>query len=102
MANDATINPMYIDDDDAAVTTKNVVIQAIAWVSDATAGDDIAADDDFELRTGSGASASAGTVLISKRAEFAGDDLFVSFPGGLPCEGIYCAALDGGICFIYS
>ena len=45
--------------------------------------------------------AAAGNILISKRASFAGDDLYVAFPFGLKCNGLTCTAIDGGIAFIY-
>ena len=94
MANIATYNPLYVDSA-AAVTTKIVTVQAIAWVGNDTAGDDIAAADDFELTDVN------GNILISKRAAYDGDDLFVTYPDGLICNGITCSAIDGGIAFIY-
>jgi hypothetical protein len=101
MANDATVNPMYVDDNEALVGAGEYTIQAIAWVSDETAGDDIAADDFFELRYGPDAGNTSGVILISKTAKFAGDDLFVSFPRGMKVKNLWCSALDGGICYIY-
>lgn len=93
MANDGNVNPMYVDTA-AAVTTKQVKIQQITWVSDETGGDDIAAADFFELTDVN------GNILISKTAAFAGDDLGVSYPMGLGANGITCSSIDGGICFI--
>jgi len=90
----ATANPIYVDAA-AAAHVGWITVQAILWVGNDTGGDDIAADDDFELTD------TAGNILISKRAAYAGDDLFVSFPFGLKCNGITCSAIDGGIAFIY-
>jgi len=87
-------NPMYVDTA-AEIQVGRMTIQSILWVSNDTGGDDIAADDDFELTD------TAGNILISKRASFAGDDLYVAFPFGLKCNGLTCTAIDGGIAFIY-
>ena len=97
MANTGLItgNPMYVDAV-AAVETGWVTIQAIAWVNDETAGDDIIAADFFELTD------TAGRILISKTAVYDGDDLFVSFPNGLRALGVTCSSIDGGIGFIYT
>lgn len=94
MTNIATYNPLYVDAA-AAVTTKRVIIQAIGWVGNDTAGDDIAADDDVEFTDVN------GNILFSKRAAYAGDDAYISYPDGLPANGITCSAIDGGIAFIY-
>ena len=90
----ATTNPMYVDTA-AAVTTDNVNIQSVLWTANDTAGDDIAADDDFELTD------TAGNILLSKRASFAGDDLYMTFPRGLRVAGVTCTAIDGGVAFIF-
>jgi hypothetical protein len=95
MSNDGNVNPMYVDTAAAVTTKPDVKIQAILWVDNDTADDDIAEDDDFELTD------TNGNILISKRASFAGDDLFVSFPFGLKANGITCSAIDGGVAFIY-
>jgi len=87
-------NPMYIDTA-ASVQVGIVKIQSIAWVGNDTAGDDIAASDDFELTD------TAGNILISKRAAYDGDDLYVTFPGTLTVDGVVCTAIDGGIAFVY-
>ena len=87
-------NPMYIDTA-ASVQVGIVKIQSIAWVGNDTVGDDIAADDDFELTD------TAGNILISKRAAYAGDDLYVTFPSTLTVDGVVCTAIDGGIAFVY-
>lgn len=94
MANDTSGNPFYIDTAEA-VTTRSVTIQGIAWVGNDTAGDDIAAEDDFELTDKN------GLILFSKRAIAGGDDAFVSFPFGLTVSGITCTAIDGGVAYIY-
>ena len=87
-------NPIYIDTA-GTLDTGYVTIQAIAWVGDQTAGDDIAAADDFELTD------TAGNIIISKRAAYAGDDLFVSFPMGHTVNGLICTFILGGIGYVY-
>lgn len=94
MANVTGGNPLY-GDTAAALTTKQVRIQAIAWISDETAGKDIAADDDFLL------SDANGYRIFGKRAEFAGDDAYVTFPNGYNANGITVTTLDGGYFYVY-
>jgi hypothetical protein len=94
MANDANVNPIYVDST-GVITTKQVKIDSILWVSDETAGDDIAATDFFELADAN------GNILVSKRAEDAGDGLNRVFWGSFYTNGITCNSIDGGIAFIY-
>ena len=88
-------NPLYVDTV-AAVQANELVIDAILWVNDETAGDDIAAGDFFELTSTDG-----GVIICSKTAIAAGDDMFISFPSGLKVLGVTCSSIDGGIAFVY-
>ena len=95
MANSLYTNPIYLDATAASSRTGNMVLMAVAWVSDSGSGDDIAADDDFLL------SDSMGNKIIGKRAEVAGDDLYITWPMGLPVDGITLTTLDGGVVYVY-
>lgn len=86
-------NPMYVDAV-AAVQVGWMELNSVTWVSDETAGDDIAANDFFELTDTAGT-----TIICSKTAAFAGDD--AHFPMyGLKVNGITCSSIDGGIAFV--
>ena len=95
MANSLYTNPIYLDATAASSRTGDMVLMSVAWVSDAGAGDDIAANDDFLL------SDSMGNKIIGKRAEVDGDDLYISWPMGLPVKGTTLTTLDGGVVYIY-
>ncbi len=95
MANNTNGNPLYFDTEGGSKTGL-LFIKSIAWVSDETGGNDIAADDDFL------ASDSNGGRIIGKRAEAAGDDLYIDYgsPKGKPVNGIVITTLNGGVCYV--
>jgi len=95
MANSLYTNPVYFDSTSGASLTGKVVITAVVWVSDSGTNLDIAADDDFLLSDGN------GMKIIGKRAESAGDDLYIPFWGGLPVNGVTLTTMDGGVCYVY-
>ena len=95
MANSLSTNPIFLDAVASSEITGKVKIIGIVWASDEGSGDDIAADDDFLITD------SAAKRIIGKRASFAGDDLGISFPGGLTVNGIKLTVLDGGVVYIY-
>ena len=73
-------------------------VNCVLWVSDGlgAANKDIAADDDMQLTD-----SVSGNIIVSKRAEAAGQGLEVCFPGqGVPADGIKAEELDGGILFV--
>jgi hypothetical protein len=97
MANNLTMNPMFVD---TAATLfpvgKPVYVKAIAWVSDQASGYDIAANDDLLV------SDSAGNRVVGKRASFAGDGFeMYHFVEGYNTDGLVVTTIDGGVCYIY-
>ena len=95
MANSLYSNPLYFDSTTNASVTGQKIIMAVVWVSDSGTNLDIAADDDFLL------SDSNEMKIIGKRAESAGDDLYMPFPDGFVVNGITLTTLDGGVCYVY-
>ena len=84
----------YTDTEGQGVTGL-IYIRQIAWVSDAAAGKDISADDDFLL------SDSAGNRIVGMRAEAVGDTLRDGpYNPGIPSEGFTVTTLAGGVCYI--
>ncbi len=96
--NNLNSNPIYINTEGATSAKSGPLrLLGVAWVSDETGGDrDIVANDDFLLHDGAG-----GHRIIGKRALSAGDDLYITWPGGLMVNGTYVTTLNGGVCYIY-
>jgi len=93
-----TTNVLYSEVTAAtALTTKDCTIIGIFWTSDPNvhSENDIAADDDFLL------SDKNGNRIISKRAEFAGDDLGITPCMPLPVSGVTVTTMDGGVCYVW-
>jgi hypothetical protein len=96
MTNSLDSNLLYFDSAGTAYSNKDVRIAGIFWTEGDAAGQDIAADDVFELTDESGQS------IIKKTAATAGDELVITYsPPGLPAKGIVLANLDGGICHVH-
>lgn len=70
-------------------------ISQIMWINDEASGNDIAANDDFQLTD------TSGNTILEKRAASAGDDIVLRFPKAITYSGISVAKLDGGVCYIY-
>lgn len=87
-------NPMYVDTV-ADVQGGWMELESVTWVNDETGGDDIAANDFFELTDLAG-----NVIIVSKTAAFAGDDLNKPL-NGLKVNGVACSSIDGGIAFVY-
>uniref|UniRef100_A0A6H1ZTH6 Uncharacterized protein n=1 Tax=viral metagenome TaxID=1070528 RepID=A0A6H1ZTH6_9ZZZZ len=94
MANLTAGNPLY-GYEAGVLTTKQVKIKAIEWVSDQTATADIAAADDVLL------SDANGQRVWGKRAVWDGDGDYVPFPDGLVANGLTVTTIDGGYLYVY-
>lgn len=95
MANSTTTNPIVCDTAGVLTTHATMRLKAIAWVSDAASGKDIAADDDMVLLDND------SNRIISKRAEAATDGLVFNFPDNFKVAGLNMATITGGVCYLY-
>ena len=78
-------------------TSEAMVIRCVVWVADdlGATDRDIADEDTFQLED------AAGNIVVSKKAEAAGDGLEICFPGdGIPVSGLKAEELDGGIIYV--
>lgn len=90
-------NPLVFDTVGAtSAITSPLIIKGLFWVSSSVAGKDIAALDELQIHDAVG-----GNLIISKRAEAAGDGLEIIF-SPLMVAGFYLTTMAGGILYVYT